>query len=149
MCVMPPLVVVVALAILAAAWYVGLIVVLAHRRRNSSNAPQRFVRREDLVLAGASEQVASLLARGDKIGAIATYRREMTPLGLTQAKIAVDALLVDARTRAFTDAGASADVARFLAEGNKIWAIKAYKEAYGASLVEAKSAVDAILAHYE
>lgn len=142
---MPPLVIA-TLVILAAAWYAGLLVILIRRRMNSSNDSQQFAQREDLLLAGASEQVASRLASGDKIGAIAVYRQEMNPLGLREAKIAVDTFLIDARARALIGAGVSEHVARLLAEGDRIRAIKAYKEASGVTLREAKEAIDVMLA---
>ncbi|HZC76451.1 MAG TPA: hypothetical protein VE258_01800, partial [Ktedonobacterales bacterium] len=97
------------------------------------------------VATGASERVAALVAEGHMIEAIKAYRQE-TGVGLREAKIAIDGLVrratSRARTRQLMAAGASEQVARLLAAGTTIEAIKAYRQETGVGLREAKIAVD-------
>jgi hypothetical protein len=134
---------------LVAALYVGIlvsmIVNIIRRQLGYSRLPKPFPRKEDLVSVGASEQIAALLASGRKIDAIRVYHQEANQQRLYTAKAAIDTFLVHARIRQFIGAGASEKVAGFLAENKRIGAIKAYKEERGASLQEAKLAIDAML----
>jgi len=141
---MPTIVLIAVLGVFILAWYVGLMIVVARRRLGVSGPLKPFPDKEALVDAGASEHMASLLADGRKIDAIQAYRQEMNRPGLKEAKLAVDAILARAWTRIYVAAGASEDVARFLAEDNRIGAIKAYREETGTTLYEAKEAVDAL-----
>ena len=104
---------------------------------------------QDLTHADRDAILADLRA-GRKIQAIKTYR-EATGAGLAEAKAAVEAM-EDGRLPQSADAPAANresarvdDVVRaHLAAGNKIEAIKAYREANGCGLKEAKDAVEAI-----
>lgn len=100
---------------------------------------------------GASSEagVRSLLASGDKIGAIKQYR-ELTGLGLKEAKDAVDALeagrvipMPAASSRApALDPATDAEIRRLVASGELIEAIKRYRTLSGAGLKEAKDAIE-------
>jgi ribosomal protein L7/L12 len=120
-------------------------VTAAHRRRQRYAQPLQPPRQDDLVAAGASEQVAALLAVGRKINAIKAYKDEMG-VGLTVAKRAVDGFESQGRTseraRELLAVGSSEQVASLLAHGDIIGAIKAYREETGTGLYDAKTAVD-------
>jgi ribosomal protein L7/L12 len=100
-------------------------------------------RARELLTAGASERVASLLAHGDTIGAIKAYREETTT-GLYDAKTAVEGLVSRVRMRALLADGVSERVAGLLANGDTIGAIKAYREETGVGLRQAREFVDAV-----
>ncbi|HMO58602.1 MAG TPA: ribosomal protein L7/L12 [Roseiflexaceae bacterium] len=86
--------------------------------------------------------VATLLARGNKIGAIKLVR-EQTGLGLKEAKEYVEVLERGQTPPPITIAGGTADtVESLLARGNKIGAIKLVREQTGLGLKEAKEYVD-------
>jgi ribosomal protein L7/L12 len=93
-------------------------------------------------------QVAEQLRLGRKIEAIKLYR-EATGVGLKEAKEAVEAM--EAGTMPPPTPAAAppsgdwrAEVVDFLRRGQKIWAVKRYREATGVGLKEAKDAVDEI-----
>lgn len=105
-------------------------------------------------------EIERLLIAGQKINAIKRYR-ELTGAGLQEAKDAVErlegALLLNGSLLASQGSGISQDsgsrvsinqpgddVRRLVAEGKKIQAIKVYREQTGASLKDAKDAVDLI-----
>jgi LSD1 subclass zinc finger protein len=99
-------------------------------------------------------QVKSHLERGNKIGAIKHYR-ERTGTGLKEAKDAVEAIErgreppVVAMARAMHNVPAGVDLAQIqalLKAGNKIEAIRLYRNTSGLSLKESKQAVEAIAA---
>jgi large subunit ribosomal protein L7/L12 len=94
-------------------------------------------------------QVLSLLAQGQKIGAIKVYR-QATGVGLAAAKDAVEALERGQRPPANAGAAAEGDIddeiAALLARGEKIQAIRVYRNRTGVGLKEAKDAVDAFAA---
>jgi len=86
-----------------------------------------------------------LIARGQKIEAIKLYR-ERTDTGLKEAKDAVEAI-ARGETPAMPASLSSADeqdVVSHLRDGNKIAAVKLYREKTGTGLAEAKKAVDAL-----
>jgi ribosomal protein L7/L12/streptogramin lyase len=114
-------------------------------------------------LGGAIEQalrfaeVATLVRGGNKIQAIKLYR-ELTGTSLADAKDAVERLergeplalqqtsfgLAGPVTGGDQHAAAIDEVKRLLREGNKIAAIKVFREAFGVGLKEAKDAVEDI-----
>jgi len=106
---------------------------------------------------GQVDALAAALVRGRKIEAIKIYRAA-TGVGLKEAKAAVDSLEAGLPPSTGVAAGESIGrnsarplepaalvaVQAELARGQKIRAIKAYREATGASLLAAKRAVEAI-----
>lgn len=95
--------------------------------------------------------VLALMQQGNKIGAIKAYR-EQTGLGLREAKAMIDQLALGvsptaSNPPASTPAGqpvppANDEVVTLIRQGNKIGAIKAYREQTGLGLKEAKDAVE-------
>ncbi len=107
--------------------------------------------------AGKLEEIQNLLQQGNKIEAIKIYR-EMTGVGLKEAKDAVEAMQAGqpveisqvtmvggaAAGAAFASSAALMDeVKRLLRAGQKIDAIKAYREYFNVGLADAKNAVEA------
>jgi ribosomal protein L7/L12 len=108
--------------------------------------------------AGQFRAVRELIERGNKIEAIKVYR-EITGVGLKEAKDAVDAMtagqpivvsqatLVSGSALAGAGFASSAalmdEIKRLLRSGNKIEAIKIYREYFNVGLKDAKDAVDA------
>jgi ribosomal protein L7/L12 len=91
------------------------------------------------------EQVYALLADGQKIIAVKLFRQR-TGVGIKQAKEAVEAI---GRGEPFSipesvEETFEQELAGLLDQGQKIEAIKLYRERTGAGLKEAKDAVDAI-----
>ncbi len=102
------------------------------------------------------EQVRAHLHAGRKVEAIRIYR-EMSGLGLAEAKAAVEAMeqgggLPAGRTaRGLPEPDADEierEVRRALREGTKIQAIRRYREMTGADLKDSKDAVDLIEARF-
>ena len=109
------------------------------------------------------KEVKNLIAAGKKIEAIKVYR-EITGLGLMEAKLAVEDLeagkpveinrvSTSIYTGSATYSGASPEksaalgkVANLALAGHKIEAIKLYRETFDVSLLEAKTAVENIQA---
>jgi ribosomal protein L7/L12 len=99
------------------------------------------------------EQIADLLARGQKIEAIKRYR-EYTGLGLKEAKDAVEAMarsdMLDRPkpkrepVERLSDHQIAGQVELLLRSGRKIEAIKLYREHTGLGLKEAKDWVEAL-----
>ena len=97
-----------------------------------------------------ARQIRELAVNGNKIAAIALYRK-ITGLSLKEAKDAVEAISggvpatfsIPAQVGEL-DSFLENRIRHFLAEGKKIEAIKAYREAYHCSLKDAKDAVDLI-----
>ncbi len=92
----------------------------------------------------------ALVTDGRKIEAIKLYR-DLTGAGLKEAKDAVEALERDGSAPAPRSAsapressGADADVLDLLRAGQKIRAIKLYRDKTGVGLAEAKNAVEAL-----
>lgn len=89
-------------------------------------------------------ELRSLLAAGEKIEAVKRYR-DRTGASLKDAKDAVEAIGRGELRPAFQAAGEiDAEVVRLLQAGQKIEAIKLYREQTGASLKDAKDAVEAV-----
>jgi ribosomal protein L7/L12 len=91
------------------------------------------------------DEVFSLLERGQKIGAIKLYR-ERTGAGLKEAKDAVESIQRGqaAPSGPASDRGFEEELVSLLEQGQKIGAIKVFRERTGAGLKEAKDAVEAI-----
>ena len=94
------------------------------------------------------DEIKGHIAAGRRIEAIKVYR-DATGAGLAEAKEAVE--LIEAGKPPKADSGAAIGdvrallaVADLVAGGNKIEAIKRYREATGLGLKEAKDAVDAL-----
>jgi ribosomal protein L7/L12 len=90
-------------------------------------------------------ELRALLADGRKIEAIKRYR-EQTGAGLGAAKEAVEAIEQGGSLPTFEplDTSTETEIASLLATGQKIRAVKLYRERTGAGLKEAKDAVEAI-----
>lgn len=101
----------------------------------------------------SSDEIKRLVLAGDKIGAIRLYR-EQTQVGLAEAKSAVEQLqnqllgFVSAEFALKSETPAhpvsTAAIAEALFAGNKIAAIKLYREQAKVGLAEAKRAVEEI-----
>jgi ribosomal protein L7/L12 len=95
------------------------------------------------------DEVRSLLARGQKIGAIKVYR-EATGLGLAESKDAVEAIERAGDLEPVSDRPALTHevdeqlLRDLLAAGKKIEAIKVYRDTTGLGLAECKAAVEAL-----
>ena len=91
--------------------------------------------------------LASLVRQGQKIEAIKRYRAQ-TGAGLAEAKAAVEAIERGEKAPSGTDApvpsGVDDELWELLKKGDKIEAIKRYRLRTGASLAEAKAAVEAL-----
>jgi len=92
------------------------------------------------------EEIRGLLETGNKILAIKRYW-EVTGVGLAEAKAAVESLEASG---SFTkpvppdDPHVTSEIVTLLSHGEKIKAIKVYREQFGVGLKEAKEAVDCI-----
>src|SRR5262245_43676337 len=97
--------------------------------------------------AATEADLASLVRQGQIIEAIKRYRAQ-TGVGLAEAKAAVEAIErgenPPSAPRAGPPNGVDADRWDLLKKGEKIEAIKLYRERTGAGLAEAKRAVEAI-----
>lgn len=98
----------------------------------------------DLEAAGASIEIAALLAERRKIAAISMVRTE-TGVGLIEAKQAVDAMLIRARAQRVMDEGGSEQVAYLLARKNIARAVRAYRQETGAGRSQANEYLTALL----
>jgi ribosomal protein L7/L12 len=89
------------------------------------------------------DEVATLLERGQKIEAIKRYR-ERTGVGLKEAKDAVEAIQrgESVPSGPQSDRGLEDEVVSLLEQGQKIEAIKRYRERTGVGLKDAKDAVE-------
>jgi len=99
------------------------------------------------VTPAVQAEINRALAAGNKIDAIKRYR-EATGLGLKDAKDAIEAIAagrISAHVVAHMPVS-EPTVTTLLLAGNKIEAIKRYREATGLGLKEAKEAVDALAA---
>jgi ribosomal protein L7/L12 len=87
----------------------------------------------------------ALVADGQKIEAIKLYR-DITGAGLKEAKDAVEALeRGDAPVpRSIPSSGDDAEILELVRAGQKIRAIKLYRDKTGAGLADAKNAVEAM-----
>jgi ribosomal protein L7/L12 len=92
------------------------------------------------------DKIQRELQAGRKINAIKLYR-EMTGLGLKEAKDAIDAMehgQMPSATSPQISGDVMGQVEQELRAGRKINAVKLYREAHGVGLKEAKDAVDAM-----
>jgi ribosomal protein L7/L12 len=92
-------------------------------------------------------QIISLLGQNQKIAAIKLYR-EKTGVGLKEAKDAVEALEQGKPlpSREPVDSSFEGQIISLLEQGQKIGAIKLYREKTGVGLKEAKDFIDALAA---
>ena len=104
------------------------------------------------ISADRERQIKELIIKGNKIAAIKLYR-ELTGVGLAEAKDAVEAVIRGASVNlpvptqvGEPDAFLENRIKRLLAERKKIEAVKIYREAHTCGLKEAKDAVDHIQA---
>ncbi len=92
------------------------------------------------------DEIRELLASGNKIAAIKRYREE-TGVGLAEAKAAVESLEAGG---SFTeriqadDSDLTSQVIGLLGRGEKIEAVKLYRDSFRVGLKEAKEAVERI-----
>lgn len=95
--------------------------------------------------ADLEQQVRSLLDQGKKIEAVKVYK-DRTGFGLKRSKDAVEALQRGCRSpqAAEADTDLEGDVLRLLGQGEKIKAVKLYKDRTDATLFDSKQAVDEI-----
>ena len=121
----------------ACAWMLVLRMIVAIRRRvlHMPTPAPWWPPQGELMAAGASEEMAALIAAGQKIYAIKLYREEMGT-GLYEAKLAIDGVLIRARTKRVMKAGGSEVMAAQLATRDNIEkaikaAIKAYRQETG------------------
>jgi ribosomal protein L7/L12 len=92
--------------------------------------------------------VRSLLDQGPKIEAIKVYR-EATGAGLKEAKDAVENLEYLGKLPLQDFPGLEAEIKALLEQGQKIAAIKLYRDQTGADLKEARDAVEALSSKYQ
>jgi len=98
------------------------------------------------VYDALEEQIRELLASGDKIAAIKRYR-EATSVGLAEAKAAVEALEAGrslTESPPFDDSELTQQVCDLLSRGEKIEAVKLYRDRFQVGLRDAKEAVERI-----
>ena len=95
--------------------------------------------------AGASEEVASCLARNETLPATRAYREEKD-VSLNEAKQAIRQIMLDAsKPDSLIAAGIPTSVVTHLESGNTLVAIKAYRDEKKVSLREAKATVYQII----
>ena len=117
---------------------------------NSSNSPYTTLCRScgasipesATATTGLEEEVRSLMDQGRKIEAVKVYK-DRTGSSLKDAKDAVEALQIGVRSTD-KDADLDADVLRLLGQGEKIKAVRLYRERTGSTLIDSKKAVEAI-----
>ena len=95
------------------------------------------------------QQVRSLLDQGQKLEAVKLYKGQ-TGASLREAKQAVEAMQVGAGPPSPPEIGGDleAELLRLLGDGQKIQAVKLYKDQKGTSLLEAKQAVESLAARH-
>lgn len=95
--------------------------------------------------ADLEKEVRSLLDQGRKIEAVKAYK-DHTGCGLKDAKDAVEALQLSASLpiRSEPDGDLDAEVLRLLGQGEKIKAVKFYREQTGGTLYDSKQAVESL-----
>lgn len=100
--------------------------------------------------ADLEQQVRALLDDGQKIAAVKFYK-DQTGVRLAEAKAAVEALEAGVGPPS-SPAGIGdvleAELLRMLGRGDKLEAVKLYKDQKGASLLEAKQAVESLAARH-
>jgi ribosomal protein L7/L12 len=95
------------------------------------------------------EDIEVLAQSGHKIAAVNAYR-QLHKVSLKEAKVAVEAMLAgDYHNKNHVDSemdlSQDEEILRIAKSGHKIEAIKIYKQLYGASLKEAKEAIESML----
>jgi ribosomal protein L7/L12 len=88
-------------------------------------------------------EIREALARGEKIQAIKLYR-ERTGAGLREAKEVIEQTAQEGERRLWEGTGGWPEIDEALARGEKIQAIKLYRERTGVGLREAKEAIDSM-----
>ena len=104
----------------------------------------------DKPTADLKQQVRALLDDGQKIAAVKLYK-DQTGVGLAEAKAAVEALEAGGgppSTPAEMSDDLEAELLRLLGRGDKLEAVKLYKDQKGVSLLEAKQAVESLAARH-
>lgn len=103
----------------------------------------------DRPSADLEQQVRALLDQGQKIAAVKLYM-DQTGVGLAEAKEAVEAMQAGAGPPPPSDIGSDleAELLRLLGRGDKLEAVKLYKDQKGSSLLEAKQAVESLAASH-
>jgi ribosomal protein L7/L12 len=148
--------------VLVALLLLGAVGVLIRRRQDSSygRVPLPMddtgfttppVHRSSVAISGADlAAINALVAGGNKIEAIKRVR-ELTGMGLKEAKDYVEALPLTGTTPPVSNTSAAPAISAALSEvyllaqqGNKIQAIKRYRELTGVGLKEAKDFVEAM-----
>ena len=93
--------------------------------------------------ADLEQEVRSLLDQGQKIEAVKLYK-DQTGVGLAAAKDAVEAMQADAVPQSDIGGDLEAELLRLLGRGEKLAAVKLYKEQKGVELADAKQAVESL-----
>ena len=103
----------------------------------------------DKPIADLEQQVRSLLDQGQKIAAVKLYK-DHTGVGLAEAKEAVEAMQAGAGPPPPSDIAddLKSELLRLLGRGDKLEAVKLYKDQKGTSLLEAKQAVESLAARH-
>jgi len=103
----------------------------------------------DKPSADLDQQVRALLDHGQKIAAVKLYK-DQAGVSLAEAKAAVEAMQADAgpTSRPGIRDDLEAELLRLLGGGNKLEAIKLYKDRTGVALLEAKQAVESLAANH-
>lgn len=125
---------------------------------NGSKEREKMNMNNEPLAEAALAEITRLLLAGQKLHAIKVYR-ELTGSSLSEAKEALDRLegvirlggdlqsefaLLGGAVSTGTQGALTAEIGQLLARGKKIQAIKLYRERTGASLDEAKNAVDRV-----
>ena len=99
--------------------------------------------------ADLEQQVRSLLDQGQKLEAVKLYKGE-TGASLREAKQAVEAMQAGAGPPSPPEIGGDleSELLRLLGRGDKLEAIKLYKDQRGVALLEAKQAVESLAARH-
>ena len=103
----------------------------------------------DRPSADLEQQVRALLSQGQKIEAVKLYK-DQTGVGLAEAKQAVEAIQAGAGPPSPPEIGGDleAELLRLLGRGDKLEAVKLYRERMGVALFEAKQAVESLAASH-
>jgi len=101
----------------------------------------------DKPTADLEQQVRTLLGQGQMIAAVKLYK-DQTGLGLAEAKQAVEAMQAGAAPASPPGIGGDleAELLGLLRRGDKLEAVKLYRDRMGVSLLEAKQAVESLAA---
>ena len=97
--------------------------------------------------ADLEPEVRSLLDQGRKIEAVKLYK-DQTGVGLADAKNAVESMQASANPPSDIGDDLEAELLRLLGRGEKLAAVKLYKEQKGVELADAKQAVESLAAKH-